>query len=65
MGVFSNFIGDIITVCCGFNNKCENHFFEAPRKDNKTSVDIKFSMERPTIEELKQRINIFIKGLTL
>ena len=26
MGVFSNFIGDVITVCCGFNDGCENHF---------------------------------------
>ena len=28
MGVFSNFIGDVITVCCGFNDECENHFYD-------------------------------------
>ncbi len=41
------------------------HFFnEALRKGDRTYVDIKFSMERPTTGELKQRINMFLEGLT-
>ena len=29
LGVFSNFIGEIITVYCGFNDECENHFSDS------------------------------------
>ena len=39
-------------------------FDEAPRKGDRTYIDIKFSMERPTTGELKQRINMFLEGLT-
>ena len=39
-------------------------FDEAPRKGDSTYIDIKFSMERPTTGELKQRINMFLEGLT-
>ena len=28
MGVYSNFIGSVITICCGFNDECENHFYD-------------------------------------
>ena len=39
-------------------------FDETPRKGDRTYIDIKFSMERPTTGELKQRINMFLEGLT-
>ena len=39
-------------------------FFETPRKHDRTYTDIKFSMGLPTRGELKQRINMFLEGLT-
>ena len=36
-------------------------FNEVPRKGDRTYVNIKFSMERPTTGELKQRINMFLE----
>ena len=39
-------------------------FDEAPRKGDRTYIILKFSMERPTTVELKQRINMFLEGLT-
>ena len=29
IGVFSNFIGEVVTVYCGFNDECDNHFSDS------------------------------------
>ena len=41
------------------------YFYETPNQGDRTYIDIKVWMERPSLGGIKRRMNIFLEGLTV